>query len=207
MLPPEIDLKEQLAEARRTQIVMGAAQVFAEKGFHKATTKEIAKAAGVSEGTIYNYFQTKRDLLVAMVDQIGMQSLKRLMLDNPPADPRALITAIMRDRFELAQSWGIHLAPILAEVFTDVELREVLYRQIAIPITAHIEKHIQNLMDTGQLRPADPVIVTRTLIGAVVFNFILKITGLDPRYQNYSVDALIEQIVSVVFDGLLAAND
>ena len=68
VLNEPIDFKEQMAEARRRQILMGAAQVFAEKGFHKATTKQIAKAGGVSEGTIYNYFKNKRELLVAMID-------------------------------------------------------------------------------------------------------------------------------------------
>jgi hypothetical protein len=38
--------------------------VFTEKGYHKATTKEIARAASISEGTIYNYFNNKRELLV-----------------------------------------------------------------------------------------------------------------------------------------------
>ena len=60
MLDPNTDFKGQMIEARRTQILMGAAQVFAKKGFHKATTKEIAQAAGVAEGTIYNYFKNKR---------------------------------------------------------------------------------------------------------------------------------------------------
>ena len=68
MIGATADFKEQMAEARRTQILMGAAQVFAEKGYHKSTTKEIATAAGVSEGTIYNYFGNKRELLLAMVD-------------------------------------------------------------------------------------------------------------------------------------------
>ena len=49
-------------QQRRTQILEAAAAVFAEKGFHKATTKEIARVAGISEGTIYNYFAQKRDL-------------------------------------------------------------------------------------------------------------------------------------------------
>lgn len=46
-----------MIEVRRTQILRGAAQVFSEKGFYQATTKETAQAADVSEGTIYNYFK------------------------------------------------------------------------------------------------------------------------------------------------------
>lgn len=207
MFDADMDFKEQMIEARRRQILIGAAQVFAEKGFHKATTKEIAKAAGVAEGTIYNYFDNKRELLLAMIDLIGIQSLKRIVLTDPPDDPRELLTAIMHDRFQLAQEWGSHILPILAEVFNDEELREMLYRQIAMPITSHIEKHIQSLMDTGRLRQIDPVIVTRAMIGAVIINFALKLSKLDPRYERFSVASIIEQIVSIFLDGLLITDE
>jgi len=203
MLPDPVDFKEQMAEARRNQILMGAAQVFSEKGFHKSTTKEIAKAAGVAEGTIYNYFDNKRDLLLAMIDLIGAQSLKRLITTDPPDDPRQLLTNVMRDRFQLAQEWGPHMAPIFAEIFNDEELREMLYQQVFMPVIGHIEDHIQQLIDAGRLRPMDPVIVTRAMLGAITVNLALKLSNLDPRYENFSIESVIEQLVSLFLDGLL----
>lgn len=203
MLPDPVDFKEQMAEARRQQILMGAAQVFVEKGFHKATTKEIAKAAGVAEGTIYNYFDNKRDLLVAMIDLIGAQSLKRVITTDPPEDPRQLLTNVMQDRFQLAQEWGAHMAPIFAEIFNDEELRETLYQQVLMPVIGHVEQHLQNFVDAGRLRPVDPVIVTRAMFGAVIVNLGLKLSNVDPRYENFSIDSIIEQLVSLFLDGLL----
>lgn len=204
MLQPQTDFKEQMAEARRIQILMGAAQVFSEKGFHKATTKEIAKAAGVSEGTIYNYFDNKRDLLVAMVELLATQSLKDLIATEPPADPKQLITVIMHDRYQLAKERGHQVAPIIAEIFNDVELREALYQQIVLPTSAHLEKFIQAQVDSGRFRPIDPIIATRALIGAIVINFALKISGLDSRYDHISVDSLVEQLVTLFLEGLVS---
>ncbi len=203
MFQPQTDFKEQMAEARRTQILMGAAQVFAEKGFHKATTKEIAKAAGVSEGTIYNYFDNKRDLLVAMIELLATQSLTSLIATEPPADPRELFTAILYNRYELGQERGHQIAPIVAEIFSDVEVREALYRQIVIPISGHLERFIQHHIDSGRFRPIDPIIATRAFIGAIVINFALKISGLDARYDHISVDSLIEQLVTLFLEGLM----
>lgn len=202
MLPDPVDFKEQMAEARRQQILMGAAEVFADKGFHKATTKEIAKAAGVAEGTIYNYFDNKRDLLLAMIDLIGAQSLKRIIVSDPPDDPRELLTMVMHNRFQLAREWGPQMAPIFAEIFNDAELREMLYQQVLMPVIGHVEKHIQNLMDAGRLRQMDPVIVTRAMFGAVIANLAFKLSGLDPRYEELSVDSIVEQMVSIFLDGL-----
>lgn len=203
MIDAAADFKEQMAEARRTQILMGAAQVFAEKGYHKATTREIATAAGVSEGTIYNYFGNKRELLLAMVDQVAMHSLKGIMQDSPPDDPYELLTALVHDRFKLVSEYGPMLAPLLSEIFTDVELREALYEQVVLPVTYHLERYLRKHIDSGQLREIDPVIVTRALMGALVVNFSLKMSGLDPRYESISLDSLMEQLVSLFLDGLL----
>jgi AcrR family transcriptional regulator len=191
-----------MAEARRTQILMGAAQVFSEKGFHKATTKEIAKAAGVSEGTIYNYFTTKRDLLVAMVDLLAIQSLKDLIPADPSGDPRELFTAIMRNRYQLAAERGHLIIPILAEIFTDAEMREALYQQIVIPLAARLEGFIQYHIEAGHFRPIDPLVATRSFVSILLVNFALKLSSLDPRYNDISIDELIEEMVTLFLQGL-----
>ena len=68
-------IREQLIGARRNQILDAATEVFSRKGFHRATTKEIARAAGVSEGTIYNYFDSKRSLMLAIIDEVARAHL------------------------------------------------------------------------------------------------------------------------------------
>jgi AcrR family transcriptional regulator len=203
MLESPFNFEEQRIEARRTQILMGAAKVFAEKGFHKATTKEIAQAADVSEGTIYNYFDNKRELLLAMIELLATtQSLKGIILQQVPADPKEFITLILRDRYQLAQERAYQIAPILAEVFTDAELREEVYRKILMPVAAHLEQYIQSHIDSGLFRPVNPMIVTRLFIGATIINFAMKLANLDPRYENFSADALIEELASL-FLGML----
>ncbi len=203
MPSPAEDFKDQVTELRRTQILTGAAQVFAEKGFHKATTREIAQAAGVSEGTIYNYFTTKRDLLVAMVGLLATESLKQILIDHPPADPKEFLTLILRDRFQLAEERSYFIVPLLAEIFTDPELRAELYRHVAMPISAHLEKYLQTHIEAGVMRPVNPVIATRVMIGAVIINFALKFSLLDPRYEAISHEELFEQLTSIFLHGLL----
>lgn len=207
MLNASIDFKEHMAEARRTQILMGAAQVFAKKGFHKATTREIAKASGVSEGTIYNYFKNKRDLLVAMIDVIGVQSVRNIVTDHPPEDPGVYLTAIFKDRYQFAKNFGNRLTPIVAEMLTDGEMRETIYSQIASPLASYIENFVQANIDSGRFRPVDPVVATRSFVGALFINFALKLSGLEERYKNLSEDELIEQLVSIFLGGLLTDDD
>lgn len=57
-----------LAEQRRRQIVESAYQVFAELGYERASVSDVAKRAGIGQGTIYRYFDSKRELLDHVVD-------------------------------------------------------------------------------------------------------------------------------------------
>lgn len=54
---------------KRARILEAAIKVFAERGFHTATVAEIARAAGVADGTIYLYFKGKDDLLLRLFDE------------------------------------------------------------------------------------------------------------------------------------------
>jgi len=207
MQDPNTDFKEQMIEARRTQILMGAAQVFAKKGFHKATTKAIARAAGVAEGTIYNYFSNKRELLLAMVEMIGAQSLKSIIVDRPPDDPKEFLTMVLRDRLQLIQDRGHLMAPLVAEIFSDATLRVEVYSQILRPLTDLVEQYLQHQVDEGKLRAINPIITTRAFMGTLILNAIIKFSEVDPRYEDISIETLVEEIVSLYLDGILAGDD
>jgi len=57
--------KDVVAEFRTSGILEAARKVFADRGFHEATVEDIAEAAGVAKGTVYLYYQSKRDLYFA----------------------------------------------------------------------------------------------------------------------------------------------
>ena len=63
----------ELVEKRRQQIYLAAIQLFREKGFHQATTRELARIAGFSVGTLYEYVTCKEDVLYLICDQIFMR--------------------------------------------------------------------------------------------------------------------------------------
>ncbi|HEY3379710.1 MAG TPA: helix-turn-helix domain-containing protein, partial [Armatimonadota bacterium] len=60
--------KRRTAAERRAEIMQAAIALFARQGFERTTTKEIAAAAGISEGTIYKYFTTKQEILLSFLD-------------------------------------------------------------------------------------------------------------------------------------------
>lgn len=69
---------ERLVKKRRDQMIKGAVTLFIQKGFHRTTTREIARAAGFSIGTLYEYIRTKEDVLYLVCDSIYDQVSDRL---------------------------------------------------------------------------------------------------------------------------------
>lgn len=72
---------EKLIEKRRNQMIKGAVSLFKEKGFHRTTMREIAKAAGFSIGTLYEYIRKKEDVLYLVCDRIYEEVSDRLKRD------------------------------------------------------------------------------------------------------------------------------
>jgi AcrR family transcriptional regulator len=72
---------ERLIQKRRDQMIKGAVTLFKQKGFHGTTTREIARAAGFSIGTLYEYIRTKEDILFLVIDRIYENVSERLGKD------------------------------------------------------------------------------------------------------------------------------
>lgn len=74
------------AEARRRQILDAAAEVIGEKNYHWATTREIAARAGVSERTLFLYFENKREIYREAARQAHRDLFEALGRSAPPLD-------------------------------------------------------------------------------------------------------------------------
>ncbi len=81
--------REESKRQTKKYLLQAAAKVFAEQGFHGASVDEIAEAAGYTKGAIYNHFNSKEDLFLALFDQNqaeDIQALTHLMEQSPPFD-------------------------------------------------------------------------------------------------------------------------
>lgn len=88
-------------DEKRSQILQGAVRAFARKGFARATVAEIARAAGIADGTLYLYFEDKEHLLASLFEEnLGRlcQRLERVLAEVPgPAEKlRALVDTHLR---------------------------------------------------------------------------------------------------------------
>jgi TetR/AcrR family fatty acid metabolism transcriptional regulator len=198
-------IREQLIQARRNQILDAAATVFAEKGFHRATTKEIARTAGVSEGTIYNYFDSKADLLIGIMTRLAeLEHLDEELADALQSDVRDFFITVFRQRMGLVQHKDETIQAIMPEVFVNPALRERFYQQFARPTTALLEQYIQARIELGHIRPLNVPLAVRAVQGMFVGLVILRILGDEQLLSEW--DELPEVLATLIFDGLSPRN-
>mgnify|MGYP001813029574 FL=1 len=154
---------------KRERILKAAIKVFAKNGFYATRVSEIAKAAGVADGTIYLYFKNKDDVLITIF-QDGLQQLLVILRDvaasDAPFDER--IARIIELQLGLLEEQRD-----LAEVIT-VNLRQSssLLKQYAAPLFMEYIDVIAGLVRDGQHEGAfrkdlNPRVVARSLFGAL----------------------------------------
>jgi TetR/AcrR family fatty acid metabolism transcriptional regulator len=198
-------IREQLIEARRAQILDAAATVFAEKGFHRATTKEIARAAGVSEGTIYNYFDSKADLLIGIMTRVAeLEHLDEELASALRGDPHDFLIAILRHRMSHMQQGQKMLQAILPEIFVNPALRERFYQQFVLRIATLLEQYLQTRIELGHIRSVNVPLTVRAVQGMFVGLLVLRILGDKPLLSGW--DELPEVLATILFDGLNARD-
>lgn len=97
MSPEEMAATETLSPEKERQILAGAAIVFGQDGYEGASMARIAAEAGVSKGTLYNYFEGKADLFTAYVQNVCANNL-RLIFDevDPEAPPEQELRGVAR---------------------------------------------------------------------------------------------------------------
>jgi AcrR family transcriptional regulator len=193
-------MKQQLIESRRNQILDGAARVFAEKGFARATTREIGQAADVSEGTIYNYFDSKGDLLISIVMRLSeVENVGTELAEAANEDARDLLLSVAR-LMALIEQNNETLRAVLPEMLVNVELRDRLYRQFAQPLAGLLDQYVQVRIESGDLRPVYAALAVRSVQSMFVGLMILRIPGDDGLSSHW--DDVPNVLVDLLFDGL-----
>jgi len=186
---------------KRARILRAAVKVFAKNGFYATRVSEVAKAAGVADGTIYLYFKSKDDLLVSLFED-RVEKLLSYMRDELPKLPTA--PAKLRRIIEL-QLGLLEGERDLAEVLT-VILRQStkLMKEYAAPKFAAYLDSLARVVSEGQAEghfrgDVQPHLVARMTWGALDG---IALTWALGRAERGGLVRAAGQLADVVLRGL-----
>ncbi|MBV6509788.1 MAG: HTH-type transcriptional regulator BetI [Acidimicrobiales bacterium] len=189
-------------KSQRRQVILAAAkQVFSSGDFHAATMADIARAAGVSYGTLYWYFDSKDELFDALMDEQEAalrHSIDSALKDESVTDVESALQSSVRAVFDFFDA--------------DREASKLLFRD-ATAISERFTRHLLTIFDRflgdleyavsdaqrkGMVRDAPPRVVAyaaASLIGQLAYRRLSTDDGLS------SAEAA-EFVVSLLLDGL-----
>jgi AcrR family transcriptional regulator len=195
-------LRGRLAAVRRDHILDAATRVFAAKGFPNATIREIARLAGVADGTIYLYFRNKAALLLAILDRLNETEQRREHLAaSQGADPAEFVRGYLHHRFDVFGQVGFDAFRVLvAELLVNPELRDQYRRRTLEPTFGAAESAVRGWLAGDAPGAPDAALVTRALAGMVLGVLLLRL--LDDRLLAERWDDVPDALAGVFLHGL-----
>jgi AcrR family transcriptional regulator len=196
----DLGLRERKKARTRQVIADAAARLFAERGYEQVAVSDVAREAEVSEQTVYNYFQTKEQLVTDRDQQVQDELSRRIRARAPGTTPAAAIREFVLDTVE-----GIRRIPagqwrgehgFLAAISPTVHRlsQEMSDRQASALATA--------LAETGAVAPE--IAKLRGIALASVFQIIITEAGRRTR-EGQNQDQIADQLrpaIEAVLDDL-----
>jgi AcrR family transcriptional regulator len=199
---------EQDFELRRQQIIDGALEVFAEKGFEKATNKDIAEAAGIgSPGLIYHYFKDKGDLFRQVLEQRApmLQLLNRSesLMDLPPHAALTLFGTTFLDTLANRPARSLFRL-ILGEAVRRPIVAEMLNTIGPGRAFAFLSRYLARQMDQGVLRRADPGAAARCFVGPLLAYILTREVFKQADSGTLDAEIMVATAVETFLEGMAA---
>jgi|SRR5579864_3698150 len=190
-----------VSAARKNQILDAAMVVFARLGFHEARMDDIVQASGLSKGTLYWYFKSKEDIILAISQRLfstDIEQLEEILGSEGTVEERLL--ELMRSRARGLQEMS-EVVTILFEFYAAAvhqgEVRQLIkiyfqgFHELLVAL-------IQQGIDRGEFRPINAVeaaIALDSLFQGLVVRWLI-----DPQAVQW--DTLSESLVRLILDGL-----
>lgn len=178
----EIEQDKELPE-RKKKIMQAAIKLFAEKGYHSSSTSEIAKEAGVAEGTIFRHFKSKKDILIALVapviirmaSPLFLKDVRKIMQSDVPSEK--LLQDVYHNRLDLVEKNWRQFRILIQEMQFHPEIRDAVVASFLRPGRELGEDFVKSRIASGEFKDYPPTSIFRTfismLIGYIVFNHLV----------------------------------
>jgi AcrR family transcriptional regulator len=142
-------------EFRSAEILDAARKVFATRGFSESTVDEIAAAAGIAKGTVYLYYQSKRDIYLAALKHGLMELMERTRLTMAAATGiQSKLHAFIRTRLEYAEAnrdfikiYHSEFGNLTNAAICDSEFQQLYLRQAKV-----LETVLKEAVKSGEIR-------------------------------------------------------
>jgi AcrR family transcriptional regulator len=198
------DLKTKTTELRRQHVLDAAIRVFDARGFRGATIRDISAEAGVSDGTIYNVFESKEALLLAILEPLLQSSLppEGLPRPEPGMDATKILPAMISGQWaSLTPEVLAMMRVVWSEALTNRDLARLYRDRITTPAMEAPATLLAHLAKAGVIATADAPAAMKIVVASYLGLVLLRLLGDDdPRLVSGDI---ARQMSELLLSGLL----
>ncbi|MFN2291775.1 MAG: TetR/AcrR family transcriptional regulator [Anaerolineae bacterium] len=180
----------------RARLLEAAAQLFAERGYARTTTRDLAAAAGVNEVTLFRHFGSKKNLFAAAVEHYASPSLDAALEMRPGADYRRNLMVMGRQVLDLLLERRDLMRLMLCEAEHFPEVGEAL-AQNPRRLRRALASYLQFEMERGEVRQLHPEAAAQAFWG-MFFAYSVSLGLLvEQMSPELSTDEVVERFVDI----------
>ena len=198
-------------DERRSQILKIAISLFSQRGFSGTTTKEIARAAGVSEAMVFRHFATKHELYHAILNFKACEGGTKV----PPWESESEQKAIA-EKNDYAVFYNIavnmlrnhqedvdFMRLLFYSALDEHELSQIFFDQFVSRIYDFIGSYIKQRQTDGAMREVEPRIVVRAFLGMLIHHSLNNILWDKKRHLlDVSDEQAAHEFVTILLNGV-----
>ncbi|MBW4424553.1 MAG: TetR/AcrR family transcriptional regulator [Nostoc desertorum CM1-VF14] len=190
----------------RTRILQAAQRLFASKGFDGTTTRDLAQAAGVAEGTLFRHFPNKKAILVEVATSGWVEILTDLLTELSEMGSYKAVAQVMRRRMWNFQKNADLMRVCFMEVQFHPDLRDRIQLEVITKMTDVGEAFFQTAMDKGIYRKMDAKLVAKVFLGMFAIAGFSNNTIMEPDASPQQMQEMAEGLADIFLNGVLAKD-
>lgn len=198
--PPQSDTET------RQRILNAAQRLFALRGYDGTTTRDLASAAGVAEGTIFRHFENKKSILIEVATQGWVEILTDLLTELSEMGSYKAVAQVMRRRMMRMRENSDMMRVCFMEAQFHPELRDRIQSEVIIKMTDVAEAFFETAMERGIYRRSNPKIVAKVFLGMFAVAGFSNDTIMEPGASPQQIQEMAEGIADIFLNGVLAKN-
>lgn len=187
----------------RNRILEAARRLFAKQGFDGTTTRDLAQAAGVAEGTLFRHFVNKKAILVEVATQGWVEILTDLLTELSEMGSYKAVAQVMRNRMWNLQKNSDLMRVCFMEAQFHPDLRDRVQSEVIDKMTDVAEAFFQTAMEKGIYRQMDPKLVARVFLGMFAVAGFSYNTLIEPEASPQQMQDMAEGLADIFLNGVL----
>ncbi|MBN1937651.1 MAG: TetR/AcrR family transcriptional regulator [Anaerolineae bacterium] len=205
-LPKRTARRQRQITRRKREILDAAARIFAEKGYDAATTREIAEAADLAEGTLYNYYGGKREILLAILDET--QAVVDAMFEQAgPLETREDAAALVEQGYALLLDALPFVRTLIAAAWLDDTILQRFLTEGMNHLSVKVRQFIKLRIDAGQFRSVDPALATQMMLAIFMAPMLPVLRGIQAQPSAQECHTLATNVIALFTDGMRMRED